>query len=235
MTYLNCLISRLTNNVKINEQIKWRLQPCISLSFSLCAADWCFIVSYFSFGQIKQDSQHWLDHCLPALDVRFLPVIENWTNFSLLFVFIRPCLIFLFSFRWFLLSSHVLIAFLLILFFLSLCCFLVLKHDWQTGWHTSLFLRQSSFLFFSSFPCLSFPKTQIRIFRFFSSPPLFHSLERKMFSSRPHVLPDCVDKGHLSQCCGVCVIAKQVRVFGWRMNFKECRRQSRQRGGRQVE
>lgn len=78
---------------------------------------------------------------------------------------------------------------------------LVSRHRWQTSWHTSRFLCRP---FFCSFLCLCFPKPRSQ------SPPSFllhlsSFAEERMFSSRPHVVWDREDKGHLSERRGVCV------------------------------
>lgn len=138
----------------------------IQSSYSLLCS-WLLIQhenSCFSlFGQITQESSslHWLDHCLPFSDVRFLSMIEWYrANFSLLSAFICACLILLVSLMKFLVSSR---AFFLILsFFLfplfSLCCFLcwnTTQKQADTRLSPDVLLL---FFFFCSFPGLCFPK-----------------------------------------------------------------------------
>lgn len=120
------LLKGIINNLKINSIKMICCYSPNSVLIQCPVADcWSNMSIFFSsvFGQITQESssQHWLDHCLPFSDVRFLSMIEWYqANFSLLSAFICACLILLVSLMQFLLSSQ---AFFLILSFFSISTF----------------------------------------------------------------------------------------------------------------
>lgn len=131
-----------------------------------------------------------------------------------------------------LLSSHLLIAFYSFCLFFYFLCWRTPDKQADTRLSSSVVLLT---LFSVAFYASVFQNPDNNLQCLFFSTSL-HVLKRKCFAPGPmsSKIAWIRDTCH-SAVASVCVVEDQARVFGWRMNFKESRRQSRQWGSNQIE